>query len=152
MESESSELTTFGALLRFAIDLENIAVEFYQASAKEAFVETQPTWLDLAQQHQQRMNRLERIRRENLNEMLLEPIADLNLENYAIEAGVPPDASLPDLLSRAVQLEGQAQKFYQDSASKAKSVLAEAARAFTKLAQQNGDLQRKIKSLEGMGN
>lgn len=147
-----TELTTFGGLLSFAIDSEDAAEQFYQAAAAhEAFAEAQPTLLDLAKQHQKRKARLERIRRENLNEMLLEPIADLGLDHYAVEAEVAPDATLPDLLGQAVQLEAQAQKFYQDSAIKAKSVLAEAARAFTKLAQQNGDLQRKIKSLEGMG-
>ena len=66
------ELSKFGPILKFAIDLERRAAEFYEAAAA---VEPSPQLEQSAAATRQRLSRLELMRRELVNEILLEPIA-----------------------------------------------------------------------------
>jgi len=144
------ELTTFGALLRFAFELEKAAQQLCERGAVESKEERpREVFRRLAIEHGRRHALLERVRREQLNELILEPIHDLRGEDYAIGAeglnGVTPH----DLIGAARAEERRAERFYLDCSRVAKSILAEVGRTFEKLGRQNGEHERKLQELLG---
>ncbi len=129
------ELTNFGSLVRFAIELEASASGFY-ADAERLLDPGPHTRLAqaLAGQHESRRRLLERTRQQKLNEMLLEPITGLDGHRYLFDAEVASRDRLPQ---KAMALEQVAARFYAESSAVAKSLLTEAARTFRKLAEEN---------------
>ena len=67
-------LSKFGMILRFAMDLEQQAIEFYESAAK---AQGSRELYDCAAASRKRLSRLQRMRRELVNEMLLEPISGM---------------------------------------------------------------------------
>jgi len=136
METPGPELTTFGAVLRFAMELEAASSAFYESASTVLSKDGAGTLVrELAAQHANRHRLLERTRQMKLNEMVLEPISGLEGHRYVFDATPAPKDSV---LRRAMDLEGIAQTFYVDSATVARSLLTEAARTFRKLAEENG--------------
>ncbi|TFG31191.1 hypothetical protein EU527_13015 [Candidatus Thorarchaeota archaeon] len=80
------ELGTAGSILSYALDLEAKATEFYQksiegnisADVKEAFEENN-------QRHRKIAKTLDRMRKENVTEMILEPVHDFESDDFVIE-------------------------------------------------------------------
>jgi hypothetical protein len=71
-------LTTLGAIIKFAVKLEEIIKDFYVKTDDEKLK-------DLIVQYEKRIKKLKRIRRENTTEMILEPIQDFDSEPFEIE-------------------------------------------------------------------
>ena len=131
---DSPELTNFGSVVRFALRLEEAAAAFYESLASDAAGNTDPGLpSELATQHRDRRRILERTRAQ-VNEMTLEPIADLDGRRYVIDA-----RSLPgrEGIHRGVALEEAATRFYSDASVATKAVLAEAARTFRKIGEES---------------
>ena len=123
------ELGTFGAILRFGLELEDRAAQFYEQGAQGGLANL---FQELGQGARKRLRRLEQARREGVTEMILESITGLDGETYHVEL----DARAPEAgrLEQARALEGQAAHFYQDAA--AKLPIREVARLFGQLAQE----------------
>ncbi len=132
---EPPELTNFGSLVRYALELESSTAAFYRAAVT---ILRGGRGADLAgtlaQQHEGRRSLLERTRQQKLNEMVLEPISGLDGARYVYDARLR-DAG--EIRGRAVGIEETAGRFYSESAVVAKSLLTEAARTFRKLADEN---------------
>ncbi len=94
-------LNTFGAILSHAIGLESRLNDYY-TRAGEA---------DRAKAADKRRRKLERVRRENVVEITLEPIEGLDATNYVFDFD---DSSA----SGQVAVEQLAAQFYQDVAPK----------------------------------
>lgn len=142
------ELTTFGALVRFAFGLEESARQLCERGAAEAKDDqAQGLFRQLARDHSGRHALLERVRREQLNELILEPIHDLRGEDYAIGAEGLDGVTPRDLIGALRAEERRAERFYLDSARVAKSILAEVSRTFEKLGRQNAENDRKLGAL-----
>jgi len=143
MESPAPELTTFGSVMRFALELEAATAAFYEAAAKELEPDGPSTLArELAAQHASRQKLLERTRQQKLNEVVLEPISGLDGKKYVFDAApAPRDRVLP----RAVALETIAAQFFVDSGEVAKALLTEASRTFRKLAEENSRNSRRLK-------
>lgn len=96
-----ASLNTFGAILSFAIELEARLSDYYDGLGS----------LARAKAADKRRKKLERVRRENVVEITLEPIEGLSADDYALD--------LNDV-SAAGQLEAArtAARFYQDVAPK----------------------------------
>jgi len=124
------ELGTFGAILRFGLELEDRAAQFYEQGAQGGLT---GLFQELGQGARKRLRRLEQARREGVAEMILESITGLDGETYRVEL----DSRAPEAgrLEQARILEGQAAHFYQDAA--AKLPIREVARLFGQLAQEN---------------
>ena len=128
------ELTNFGSLVRFALSLEDAAVSFFEGLATVVMgEELQGLVRELADQHRQRRKVLEQTR-ARVNEMILEPISGLDGGRYVFDAG-PADRA--EAIARGVSLEETAARFYSESATVAKALLAEAARAFRKFGEDS---------------
>ena len=116
-----SSLNTFGAILAYAIDLEARLRDYYQAAGN-------PT---RAAEADRRRSNLERVRRENVTEIKLEPIEGLNEADYAL--------NLSDTSPAGQQaVEKTAAQFYTDVAPKIN--VREAQRALERAARQHGEL------------
>ena len=96
-----SSLNTFGSILTHAIQLEASLSEYY----------TSMNNADRAKASDKRRKKLERVRRENVLEITLEPIEGLNEADYTLDLGDTSAAG------RAA-VEKTASRFYSDVAPK----------------------------------
>lgn len=116
-----STLNTFGAIMTFAIDLETRLRDYYTAASDTS----------RAADADKRRVTLERVRRENVTEIKLEPIEGLSEDNYALDLSDSTPAG-----KQAV--EKTAARFFTDVAPKIN--VREAQRALERCAKQHGEL------------
>lgn len=142
---EPPELTNFGSLVRFAVELETSTAAFYETAAASLPPGAQADLARaLATQHENRRALLLRTRQQKLNEMVLEPITGLDGRRYLFDATrAGPDS----VISKAVALEETAQRLYEESSVVARSLLTEAARTLRKLADENGSNLTALRGL-----
>jgi len=127
------ELNTFGALLKFALELEEAAARFYEGAAKAAGDEVLRNALAArAASAKKNTQRLERVRREQVNEMLLESIEGLRESDYRAGEDASPGAADDDLAASAAALEAACERFYRDAAERLS--IPEVVRSFRRLA------------------
>ena len=138
------ELGTFGAIIKFALDLENAASGFYESTMN---ITTNQTLNDLFkklhQRKQKRIQLLTRVRRENITETILEHITGLNSDDYEL---IPPPSNEigeQELCDLAVRMESIALDFYNAAAIKI-GFLYEAADAFERLSEENNEYKEKL--------
>jgi predicted glycosyltransferase involved in capsule biosynthesis len=87
---------------------------------------------------------MEKTRRENVTEMILEPITGLRQEDYELTLTVQDRMGDADLLKAALVLEEREKKFFMDASSKVS--LPEVARIFRKIVQKKENNIAKPKS------
>lgn len=122
-------LNKFGAILKFAMDLEQRAIEFYgSAAGAQASRELE----DSAAAARKRLARLETMRRELVNEMLLEPIAGFAPPALP-EVGTIPQAGA-ELEEARVEFEKARTEFYAAASAKVVTVAPALSRAFQRMA------------------
>ena len=129
------EVTTFGTLMSFAMALEELAIELCVAQGDPA--------AGLAKKHKKRLARLEEVRRERLNEVILEPLHGVDAARHL--DGLHP--SNDESAARLALLERRSADFYLDSARLAGNMLAEIARIFERLAKENQKLSSEVEPL-----
>ncbi|NHI83981.1 MAG: hypothetical protein EAX81_06745 [Candidatus Thorarchaeota archaeon] len=131
------ELRTFGAILKFAMELEQLTISFYE-TAREIVVNTLlPSQFEaLVQRGRQRLKTLEQVRRENTTEMILEPIVGLDSDSYLLNISIPSNSDEKYILRIAIGLERKMHEFYSEAAAKVE-FLVEAAYSLEALADEN---------------
>lgn len=140
-------LTTFGAIMSFAAEMFRLGEESLQGAAQHS---KDTALRELLQELllDERKNRalMERLRREYVTEMILEPIQGLRKEDYEAAPDLavehPTDS---DLLRLAIRMKEKEIRFLEDCS--AKIPLPEAAGAFRKILKKT-DLQ--LQRLRGM--
>ncbi len=140
------ELGTFGAIIKFALDIETKVGNFYESASdivKDA--ELVSIFADLVVRGQKRKKTLERVRRENVTEMILEPILEFDSESYSIDIEISESANNDNLRTLATNIETTLQKFYTTAALKT-DFLIEAAYAFELLAEKNEETIKRFSS------
>ncbi|MFW9868673.1 MAG: hypothetical protein ACFFFO_07165 [Candidatus Thorarchaeota archaeon] len=131
------ELGTFGAILKFAMKLEQEATSFYESVSKIVRNQNLAGRLqDLQKRGGKRLNTLERVRRENVTEMILEPIIGLDSENYILQTEISSSGTEKDIQELAVAIEKKLLEFYTQAGAKI-DFLIEAAYSFELLAEAN---------------
>ncbi|MDH7504692.1 MAG: ferritin family protein [Candidatus Acetothermia bacterium] len=141
------ELTTFGALLRFGIELEGRAAELYRDWARAARGDkTKSVLEELARAAERHRQRLERERRENISEMLLEPVHEMRADGYRLELRPSAEGRDAELLELAQRAEEVLEQFYRDAA--ARLSVPEVARGLLKLAERHGSHRVELRKLE----
>lgn len=134
------DLATFGAILGFAIDLEAQAAQFYESAAP-----MHEHFATLASAAQKNRQQLERIRRENVAEMILEPITDFDSDDYTPSFALSSGASPADVVAQATEVEAAFLRFYETAAEKLP--IKEVSRRLTKLAHQHRQSQADLAAL-----
>ncbi|MFX1482983.1 MAG: hypothetical protein ACFFCP_07325 [Promethearchaeota archaeon] len=138
------ELGTFGAILKFAMETEENVAKFYKTVSD--LVEDQNRailYQNLFRRGEKRLKTLERVRRENVTEMILEPITGLDSENYKIEAEILSSVQENEIRDMALSLERTLYEFYTHAAGKI-DFLIEVSYSFELLAEAN---EKAIQSL-----
>ena len=133
------ELGTFGAILGYAIDLEDRAAAFYKEAARGELSEPFEV---LAAGAAKRRIRLLRARQELVSEMILESITGLDGDAYRV--GLEPEAGQAEALAQGLRLERTAARFYRDAA--AKMPIREVVRLFKRLAQENDRRRDRVEA------
>ena len=124
-------LNKFGVILKFAIDLEQRAVELYEAAAR---IEASRDLEEAAAGARKRMSRLRMMRRELVNEMLLEPIAGFDQPPLpALEVG---SADRERVREQQARIEQARKDFYATAAVKIAIVAPSVSRAFRRMADE----------------
>ncbi len=134
------ELGTFGAIFRFAIELERQAADFYEAAAQG---DVEDSFREMARGSRKRLRRLEQARQEGVAEMILESIEGLDSDSYPVD--LTPDAEMSQRLHQAIALEETTALFYRDAA--AKMPIQEIVRLFQRLAKENVQRQEGLADL-----
>jgi len=136
-------LENFGSILNFAEELESQDQEFYEALAgNPACGDHKQLFEQFAADAQKNVKTVQRTRRENVTEMILEPIKDFVRAPFCEECQAASSMSLEDALATAKRLEDRAIRYYTDAAAKIKA-LPEVARALKLVGKKhNAHLER----------
>lgn len=134
------DLATFGAILSFAIDLETRAAAFYESATP-----LHDQFATLASAARKNQKQLERLRRENVAEMILEPITGFDSEDYTPDFTPAPDASPATVVAQAAEMQATFQRFYETAAEKLP--IKEVSRKLSKMAKQYGQNQETLTTL-----
>lgn len=148
VECEFPECTTFGSVIRFALELEKGAAGVYEELAGEPSVAAAAEMFKaLSDAHKKRGNLLEQTRQQKLNEMILEPIQDMKRENYLIDVKTPKGVDVKAAARFAAKIEETSARFYADSSKIAKTIMAEGSRIMDKLGKENQANKAKLDAL-----
>jgi len=148
VECEFPECTTFGAVIRFALELEKGAAGVYEELAREPkAAPAAEMFKALAVAHKKRGDLLEQTRQQKLNEMILEPIQDMNGKSYIIDTNAPKGADVKTAAKFASMIEETSARFYIDSSKIAKTLMAEAARIMDRLGKESQANKAKLDAL-----
>ncbi len=140
-------LTTFGAIMAFAVDMVTQTGEYYKTFARLATEAVLKENLeDLAREEVKSRARIEETRRMNITEMILEPVAGLLKKGYEMEVKIPEPAADTDILRLAVALEEREKRFFQDAS--ARVPLPEVARFFRKIVEKKEKNLSRLASID----
>lgn len=139
-------LSTFGAIMGFAAEMVQQTVTFYKAmiqTAKDPIL--REALKVLLEEEEKNYSLMEKTRRENVTEMILEPIAGLHQGDYEIEAEGMDQTKDVDLLKMALTHEERERRFFSEVSDKVP--LPEVGRIFRKVAQKKERSLAKLKTL-----
>ena len=139
-------LSTFGAIMGFAAEMVGQTKETYEdLIGKAGNPALKETLRELAEEERKNRSLMEKARRENVTEMILEPITGLHREDYEVDLKAFEQKDDGDLLKIAMTLEEREKKFFQEAA--AKVPLPEVARIFRKINQKKEQNLGKLQNL-----
>jgi len=138
-------LGTFGTIMRFASNVVEQSASFYEAAGRTVKdAELKAALESLAEDGRRNCALMEQTRRQNVTEMILEPIRGLDEEDY-MDVKVSGQAKDAEVLKMALLLEEREQRFFRDASSA--MPLPEVARIFRKMAQKKEKNLAKLRSL-----
>jgi len=148
------ELNTFGAALKFAMDLETRAIEtFEKAYQNTEDPGSRKVLLALVDENRVRKAALERLYNDSvfsdMDTGIFEPIRRLEATEYLITSGTDRSSDYFDLLSGAKDIEKKSSKFYIDLGNEIRSRLRGAARTLEKMAKENTERSVRIEAIRG---
>ncbi len=117
------ELKNFGSILNFAAELEAGDEAFYRRAAENPSCSSYKEVLqDLVKDHKQNEQRILRVRRENVTEMILEPIKDFTRAPFLLDYPAAERMEQNTVLQTAQKLEARAEDYYREAAEKIKAL------------------------------
>jgi rubrerythrin len=139
-------LQNFGSILNFAEELESQDRQFYEAAAGNPACGAYKTLFgELAAEAGRNVQTVQRIRRENVTEMILEPINDFTRAPFCEACEGAAAQTAADVLATAKRLEARAERYYVEAAEKIKA-LTEVARALKTLGKIRRNRLAKLSS------
>jgi rubrerythrin len=139
-------LSTFGAIMGFAAEMVQQTETLYRAMIQKAENPVLRGALQLLLEEEgKNYSLMERTRRENVTEMILEPIAGLHPGDYEIKTGGMDQSKDVDLMKTALILEERERRFFSEVSDKVP--LPEVGRVFRKVAQKKEKSLARLKSL-----
>jgi rubrerythrin len=129
-------LENFGSILNFAEELERRDQAFYSILASNPSCSQHKDLFDqFAVDAKKNVKHVQRTRRENVTEMILEPIKNFTREPFCEACEGADSMTVVDALQAANRLEQRAESYYLEAAGKIRA-LPEVARALKTLAKK----------------
>ena len=140
-------LENFGSILNFAEELEKQDQEFYEAVAgNPACSEHKQMFEQFAANAKKNVKTAQRTRRENVTEMILEPIKDFVRAPFCEECVGAASMSAEEALAAARRLEERALNYYTRAAEKIKA-LPEVSRALKTMGKKHNAHREKLAAI-----
>jgi hypothetical protein len=143
------EVVAYGSAFRFALEAEGACADIAAAADAQA---PDPVWRskldELVSAHRDRVEKLTVIRQE-VNEMILEPIHSLDGSDYLGTLDRDPDDGWPAVLEQLIQAEEDTARYHEDFVTQCEDVLAASARAFKKAAKQDRAAAEELREMLG---
>lgn len=140
-------LTSFGSILTFAEEFEIQDMAFYSEAVKSTESDELTALIDsFIKEGKKLIAIVQRTRRENVTEMILEPIQDFVRAPFCTEENVCIGMTGPDILETAKKLEQRSIDYYNSAAIKIKA-LPEVAVALKLLAKKHTARLNKVNTI-----
>jgi len=140
-------LINFGSILTFAEELEKQDEAFYNAAVSNpAFADQKDLFEQFLKDARKNIKNVQRTRRENVTEMILEKINDFTRAPYCEEVDPAEAKSIGDILDSARCLEKRAERYYTDASVKLKA-LSEVSRALKLIGKKHKAHLKKLDTL-----
>jgi hypothetical protein len=144
---EFPPIANFGSAFRFALEAELAAAELAAAAESQAPDEAWRTrFEELVCTHQDREAKLTVIRQE-VNEMILEPLAGIDGAAFTSVLAAEPAQGWPAAAEQVIAAEEEAAAFHEEFVAKAEDVLAASARAFKRAAKQEREVAAQLRQM-----
>ena len=141
------ELKNFGSVLNFAAELEENDGAFYQCAAQNPSCQSCKDLVEwLSKEHKQNEQRILRVRRENVTEMILEPIKDFTRVPFIMECTGAERMGLEEVLETARKLEMRSGHYYREAAEKLKA-LPEVSGELKRIGKKHAVHEEKLRDL-----
>ena len=129
-------LINFGSILNFAEELEQGDSDFYSTLIQNSeCIRDKEIYDKFSTDAKKNVKTVQRTRRENVTEMILEPIIDFTRASYMIEYGNAETMNAAEAIESASELEKRAKRYYTEASEKIKA-LPEVARILKLLAKK----------------
>jgi rubrerythrin len=126
-------LQNFGSILNFAEELESLDRQFYAATAANpSCAAYRALFAELEAEAARNVTTVQRIRRENVTEMILESVKDFTRAPFCEACEGAATNSAAEVLATARRLEARAERYYIEAAEKIRA-LTEVSRALKML-------------------
>ena len=126
-------LQNFGSILNFAEELERLDQRFYEtALTNPACGAYAQLFADLAAEAGKNVKTVQRLRREYVTEMILEPVQDFTRASFCEECAEAAILTAAEVMKAAQRLEARAERYYIEAAGKLQA-LSEVSRALRTL-------------------
>lgn len=140
-------LENFGSILNFAEELELQDLGFYKTVAENpACADKKPLFEELAAAIEKNVKSVQRTRRENVTEMILEPIKDFIRAPFCEECQGVESMDASEAVAAARRLEDRAVRYYTEAATKIKAQ-PEVARALKTIGKKHAAHLQKLDEL-----
>ncbi len=116
-------ITNFGGLLNFAEEIEKQDMAFYNSVAdNQDMSDLCDLFQEFAKDGKKNISHILRTRRENVTEMILEPISDFFKESFVLEACDDKKMGRAQILEYSQKMEARAIDYYTEGAVKIKAL------------------------------
>ena len=138
-------LTNFGSILNFSEELEAQDQGFYNAVSKNpSCIEYKEMFEQFAADNQKNQKIIQRTRRENVTEMILEPITDFTRAPFCLEWKDAGTMSVDIVFEIARKIEERAERYNTEAAEKIKKTLPEVSRALKLIAKKHTAQRKRL--------
>jgi len=141
------ELKNFGSILSFAAELEAGDGEFYRSASQNPLCQLHKDLFEgLYKEHKQNEQKILRIRRENVTEMILEPIKNFTKLAFVVKYTAIELANVEEVLKTAKKLEKRSEQYFLEAAEKIKA-LPEVSRELKRIGEKHTIHREKLPNL-----
>ena len=143
------EIVAYGSAFRFAIEAEGACGDIAAAAAAQAPDAAWRSKLDeLTCAHRDRVEKLTVVRQE-VNEMILEPIHSLDSTAYLGALDEDPAPTWPAVVTQLIAAEQATAHYHDEFVAQCEDVLAASSRAFKKAAKQDRAAAEALQEMLG---
>ena len=109
------EIDKFKETIRFALEKEKEAVDFYQECSRiTKRAEMKDVFVEMADEEKKHVRMLENFKPEHVEKIKLKEIPDLKISDYLVDVQFDPSMSYRDLLILAMKREEKSNKLYTE--------------------------------------